>query len=89
MEYEGDGDTSCNWCTRYRYQRFGTGTGELGNKRTCGDYTKYSTIEIGQNTEMSPGDLKGFAITQTPVKNHQLTLGWKTLKWVKWYTKER
>ena len=31
-------------------------------------------IEIGQNTEKSPGDLRRFALHQTPVKKHQLTL---------------
>ena len=37
-------------------------------------------IGNGQNTEKSPGDLRRLAVTQTPVKNHQLTLIWKTLK---------
>ena len=31
-------------------------------------------IEIGQNTEKSPGDLRRLAVTQTQVKDHQLTL---------------
>ena len=39
----------------------------------------YSIIENGQNTETSPGDLTRLAVTQTPVKDHQLTLMWKTL----------
>ena len=52
----------------------------LGNNRTSGHYTNYSFIEIGQNTENSPGDLKRIAVTQTPVKDHQLTLMRKTLK---------
>ena len=30
--------------------------------------------ENGQNPETSPGDLRRLAVTQTPVKNHQLTL---------------
>ena len=34
---------------------------------------------IGQNTEESPGDLRRVAITQTPVRSHQLTLVWKIL----------
>ena len=33
-----------------------------------------------QNPETSPGDLRRLAVIQTPVKNHQLTLMWKTLK---------
>ena len=32
-----------------------------------------SIVKIGQNTEKSPGDLMGFAVTQTPVKAYQLT----------------
>ena len=30
----------------------------------------YRNCEIGQNTEKSPGVLKGIAVTQTPVKDH-------------------
>ena len=36
--------------------------------------------ENGQNIEKSPGDLRWLAVTQTPVKNHQLILMWKILK---------
>ena len=50
------------------------GTGGFGNKTTSGDHPNYSIVEIGQNTEKSPGDLRRLAVTQTPVKNHQLTL---------------
>ena len=38
-----------------------------------------SIIENGQNTTKSPGDLRELAVTQTPVKNYQLTLMWKAL----------
>ena len=31
------------------------------------------------NSETSPGDLRRLAVTQTSVKDHQLTLMWKTL----------
>ena len=55
-------------------QRIGKGNGKLkkklGNKRTSGDYTIYSTIKIGQNTEKSPGHLRRLTVTQTPLKNH-------------------
>ena len=37
-------------------------------------------IENGQNTEGGAGHLRRLAVTQTPVKDHQLTLMWKTLK---------
>ena len=39
-----------------------------------GDHPNDSIIENGQNTEKSPGDLRRLAVTQTPVKNHHLTL---------------
>ena len=38
------------------------------------DYPNDSIAEDGQNTETSPGALRRLAVTQTPVKNHQLTL---------------
>ena len=50
------------------------GFGELGNKRTRGDHGNYYTIEIGQNTEKSPEHLRRLAVTQTSVKDHQLTM---------------
>ena len=80
MEYEGDGDTNCNWCSRYNYRGISKGTGRLGNMRTSGDYSNYIIIKIPQNTDKGPGNLKRFAITKTPVKDHQLTLVLKTLK---------
>ena len=54
------------------------GTGRLGNKRTSRDHPNYSIIENGQNTEKSPGNLRRLVVTQTPVKDHQLTLIEKT-----------
>ena len=43
------------------------GTGGLVSWETSGDHPNYSIIEIGQNTEKSPGDLR-FAVVQTGVK---------------------
>ena len=83
MELKGDGDTNCNCYTWNNPQRIGKGTERLENKRTSGDHADYSIIKIDQNTEKCPGDLKRLAVTQTPVRNHQLTLVWKTLKGVK------
>ena len=45
------------------------GTGILENKRMSGDHPNYCIIEIGQNGEQSPGDLRRLAVTQTPVKD--------------------
>ena len=56
------------------------GSGGLGSWRTGRDYPNDSIAEDGQNTETSPGDLRRLAVTQTPVKNHQLILMWKTLE---------
>ena len=44
------------------------------------DYPNDSIAENSQNPEMSPGDLRRLAVTQTPMKNNQLTLMSKTLK---------
>ena len=49
-------------------------TGGLGNNRTSGDHPNYYIIEIGQNTEKSPGHLRRHSVTQTSVQDHQLTL---------------
>ena len=35
---------------------------------------------MGQNTEKSPGYLSNLTVTQTPVKDNQQMLVWKTLK---------
>ena len=74
VEHESDGYTNCNWCSWYSHERIGFRTGGLGNKRRDGVHPNYSIIEIGQNTEKSPGDLKRFTIIQTPVRNNRSTL---------------
>ena len=53
---------------------FGIEPGRFGSWRTSGVYLNDSITEDGQNTEKSPGDLRRLDVTQTPVKNHQLTL---------------
>ena len=73
MEQESDGDTNRHRCTWYSQQRINKGTGRLGNKRTSEDYPNFCIIEIGQNAEKSPGDLRRLAVTQTLVEDHQLT----------------
>ena len=84
IEQESDGDTNCNWRARGSQQRISIETGGLGNKQTSGDHPNDSIIKIGLNTEKNPGDLR-LVVTQTPERNHQLTLVWKTLKRVKWW----
>ena len=58
-------------------QRLGKETGRLRNLRASGYHPDYS---IGQNTGNSPGNLKSLAVTQTLVKDYQLTPVRKTLK---------
>ena len=72
--------TICNWCSWYSNQSIDTMPGGLGNKMKNGDHPNHCIIEIGQNTEKSPGDLRLLAVTKTTVKDHQLMLMWKTLK---------
>ena len=48
------------------------------NKRMSGDHPNYSIDEVFQNTVKSTGDLKRITVSQTPVKDHQLTLVLKT-----------
>ena len=50
----------------------------LGSWRTVDDHPNYYIIENGQNTEKN-GDLRRLAVTQTPVKDHQMSLMCKTL----------
>ena len=50
------------------------GPRRFGSWLPSGDHPNNSIIENGQNTEKSPGDLRRLAVTQSPVKDHQLTL---------------
>ena len=74
MEHEEDGYTSYKWGTWNNSQRIDKRSRRLGNKRTSGDHPDDGLIEIGQNTEKSPGDLRRFAVIQTPVRNLRLTM---------------
>ena len=48
---------------------------------TKGLLKQLENLKVGgrMNTENSSGDLRRLAVTQTPVKDHQLPLRWKTL----------
>ena len=59
------------------HQRIGTEIGRIGNKNTSGAYPNYCTVEISQNTEKSPGDLRRLAVTQIPMKNPSANAGVK------------
>ena len=81
MERGGDDYTNCIWCAWNNSQRISKGTGSLGSKRTCTDQSNNTIIKISQDTEKSPGDLIRVFVSQTPVKDHQLRLVGKTLKY--------
>ena len=51
-----------------------SGSGRVGNRKKNRDHQNYSIDKIGQDTEKNPGDLRRLALTETPVKDHQLTL---------------
>ena len=74
MEHESDGDTNCNCRVWYIHQRIVRGTRRLGDNRTSGDHQNCTIVEIDQNTEKSPVDLRRLAVTQTAIENHLLTL---------------
>ena len=80
MEHEGDDDTNCNWGAWNNLQSLGKVAGGVGNKKTNRYHSNYSIIEVVQNTEKSPGDLRRLAVTQTPVKDYQLMVVGKTHK---------
>ena len=52
---------------------------QLGIKENNWNYTYHSIINITKNTEKSPGDIRNFAVSQTPLKAHQLMMEWKKI----------
>ena len=78
--HEDDGDTNSNTRPKNCPKRLGKRNKRVRNQRTNRDHPNYSIVEIGQNTEECPSDLRRLAITQTPVKDHQLTLVCKIRK---------
>ena len=80
MEHKNDIDTRCNRETRYSHQNINNGTTGFGNWWTYEDYPNYIMIEISENTEKSPGNLKRLAVTKIRVEDYQLKLAWKTFK---------
>ena len=71
LEHVEDGDTKCSWNTLNGPQRISKGIGTDGNRKKNRDHPYDSIAEIGQNTEKSPKDLRGLAVTQTLVKDQQ------------------
>ena len=74
MEHEGSNYTNCDWCVWFSTYNIIKGTRRPGSWRPSRDHQNDSIIENYQNIEKSPGDLRRLAATQTPMKDHQLTL---------------
>ena len=84
MELEGDDDINWNWLAQYDPQKLGKGVETNWKSEIDWNHPNNSSTKIGQNTEKSSGNLGRLAITQTPVKDHQLTLMRKTRKEGMW-----
>ena len=69
MEQESDSDASCNLCPWDSHQKIGTRTEVFKNKRAIRDNPNY-IVEISQNTEKSPGDLRRLAVSQKRMSFH-------------------
>ena len=74
MEHVSDVYTDCDLCSEYSQRGIIIGKEGRGKSRTSGDHPNYYTIEIGQNTKKSPGDLRRLVVTQTKVKTYLLAL---------------
>ena len=73
-EYEGDGYINCKWGVKNGPQRLGKKNEGIEDLRKNVVHPDQSIVKIGLNTERSPRNLRRLAVTQTPVKDHQLTL---------------
>ena len=82
IEHKSNGDTNCNRCNWNNRKRIGKGTIRFGNLRTSREHPDCSINKIDQNTEKSPGNLRNFAITQTPIKKII------SLRWCEKHSKE-
>ena len=74
VKQESDDCTSCNLCSWYIHPKIGTKTWGFEHNGVGRDSPNHGIVEIGQNAEKSPGDLRRLSVTQTPLKNHKLTL---------------
>ena len=66
MKHEGDSDTNGSWGTWNGPQKFWKKTRGTENQRKNRDHPNHVIVEIGCDTEKSPGDLRRRSVTQTP-----------------------
>ena len=79
-EFEGDGNTSCNWCTWNNLQGLLEGLEYLKIRGQMETIHPTAIMRIGQNTEKDLEDLKRLDVVHIPMKYHQVTLVRKHLK---------
>ena len=73
MEHEGGSHTNCNYCVWNKPLKISKRTVGARYERTSQDQPYYSIVEVGPNTEKSPGYLIKLAVTETPVKDNDTT----------------
>ena len=78
MEHGGDDDTNYSWHARNSSQGLGKKTGRNENQMKTRKLTDNSIAKIILNIPMSPGNSRRLAVTQTPVKDEQLSWWEKT-----------
>ena len=61
-------------------QYLGEGAEEIRNQWENRDLSDKNIADIDQNTQKSTGDLRGFAVTLIPVKDHLLKLVKQSVK---------
>ena len=72
MEYESDGDRNCHWHAKYSPYMTWSETGRLKKKWTSGDHSSWIIVEIGQNNNKIPAELRRIAVTKTQAEIYQL-----------------
>ena len=70
-------NNNCNWGTSNDLQRLDKGTGRNENRRTSRYHPNYSIVEIGQNTEKSPGKIRRLVVIQTALEKPSANTGVK------------
>ena len=82
VDHEGDGNTSCGWCTWIGAQRVRRKTGKIGNQAKNQHHPHNSIVKIGYNIEKNLADLSKL-VTQTPVKKILTKVCGKNSHWIK------
>ena len=73
-----NGNTKWYWYSSNGVQGFREGARGIENQWKSRDHPKYCIADIGQNIQMSPGDLRKLTVIQFSVKDNQQRLGLKT-----------